>query len=59
MKMWLFRVAKPGFQECSQGVILAVAVVEQGAHRGWRKRRFRSFAVVCCNLEENHTPAEL
>lgn len=59
MKMWLFRVAKAGFQEHSQKIILTVAVVEQGAHRGWRKWRFRSFAVVCCNLRENHTPAEL
>lgn len=60
MKRQLFRLAKPGFQEHSQAVILTVvAVVQQGAHGGWRKWHFRSSALVCCNLEENHAPAEL
>lgn len=59
MKTWLFRVAKPGFQEHSRAVVLRVGVVQQGAHRSWRKWHFRSFALVFCNLEENHTSAEL
>lgn len=59
MKTWQFRVAEPGFQEHSQAAVLTVGVVQQGAHRGWRKWHFRSFALVFCNLGENHTPAEL
>lgn len=43
MKMWLFRVAKPGFQEHSQGVILTVGVLEQGAHRGLEEVAFPEF----------------
>lgn len=43
MKMWLLRVAKPGFQEHSQGVILTVGVLEQGAHRGLEEVAFPEF----------------